>query len=293
MTEATGSVEAGNPAEAQAPAEAISAPSGTALHEGPSEHWMTDVQDPSTKAWAEAKGLQNGSFENVLGSYHNLEKLMGADKAGRTVTMLGDDATLEQKSEFYEKLGRPKEASEYSVQLPEGVTDDKRLNMMREKAHEIGITDAQFSALAETDMQYITETSQAQEDFSVMSAADATAELRREWGAAYDLKVAGIDVAAANLGFSMDDLSGLRAAMGPVAAMKFVDNLNSKMGDDNFDRGESVMPNHKTPEQAKAELQDLTMNKEFMDAWLDKMHPGHSAAVEKKAALARLVTGVV
>ena len=48
-----------------------------------------------------------------------------------------------------------------------------------------------------------------------------------------------------------------------------------------------------TPEQAKEELDQLTMNKEFMDAWMDNLHPGHKAAVEKKAALARLVSGVV
>ena len=65
------------------------------------------------------------------------------------------------------------------------------------------------------------------------------------------------------------------------------------MGDDTFDIGKPVMPNHKTPEQAKQEMSELSMNKEFMDAWLDRTHPGHKAAVEKKAALARLGAGVV
>ena len=293
MAEETGSVETGNPVEADAPAEATSATSGTALHEGPSEHWMAGVQDPSTKAWAEAKGLQNGSFENVLGSYRNLEKLMGADKAGRTVTLLGDDATPEQRADFDNKLGRPKEASEYTAQLPEGVTDDTRMVMMRDKAHEIGITDAQFSALAEADMAYISQSAQAQDDYAVMSAADASAELKREWGAAYDMKVAGVDLAAQNLGFSDDHLNALRVALGPVEAMKFVDGLSSKMGDDTFDSGASIIPNHKTPEQAKEELGELTMNKEFMDAWLDRTHPGHTAAMDKKSKLARLAAGVV
>ena len=296
MAEEAGSAEAGNPAPeaSESPAEAsISDTPGTALSSKPAPHWLDEVQDPTTKAWAESKGLQNGNFENVLGSYHNLEKLMGADKAGRTVTLLGDDATPEQRDEFYTKLGRPENASDYSVALPEGTTDDKRLVMMRNKAHELGISDAQFNGLAEADAAYMADLVQTTTDTAALSVAEATDQLKKEWGAAFDLKVAGIDVAAHKLGFTTDELNGLREAMGPVNAMKFVDGLNTKMGDHNYDSGETALTNHKTPEQAKIELSELSMNKEFMDAWLDKQHPGHVAAIEKKAALARLVSGIV
>jgi hypothetical protein len=75
--------------------------------------------------------------------------------------------------------------------------------------------------------------------------------------------------------------------------MKFVDNLNTKIGDHSFDEGEKIIPGHKTPGQAREELDNLSLNKEFMDAWMDGAHPGHKAAVEKKASLARLLSGVV
>jgi len=297
MTEETGSVDAGNPGEAAAPSGETSAEvkavPGAALQTEPQTSWFDGVQDPTTKAWAESKGLQNGSFENVLGSYHNLEKMVGADKAGRTVTLLGDDATPEQKAEFYTKLGRPGEAKEYGVALPEGVTDDTRLNLMRDKAFELGISDAQFKGLAEADAAYISMATQNINDEAKISVADATAALKKEWGAAYDLKVAGIDIAAQKLGFDTAQLNALRTSMGPVEAMKFVDGLNTKMGDHDYDSGEGIMPNHKTPEQAKTELSELSMNKEFMDAWLEKSHPGHKAAVEKKSSLARLASGIV
>ena len=296
MAEEAGSAEAGNPAPEASESSAevsISDTPGTALSSEPTAHWLDEVQDPATKAWAEAKGLQNGNFENVLGSYHNLEKLVGADKAGRTITLLGDDATPEQRDEFYNKLGRPEKAADYSVALPEGVTDDKRLVVMRNKAHELGISDAQFNGLAEADAEYVAGLVQTTDDTTALAASEATAQLQKEWGAAFDLKVAGIDVAAHKLGFSSDELKGLREAMGPVNAMKFVDGLNTKMGDHSYDSGETALTNHKTPEQAKLELSELSMNREFMDAWLDKQHPGHNAAIEKKAALARLVSGIV
>ena len=290
MTEEAGSVETGNPAEST-PAPSNETSVDTTPQTPPT--WLDQVTDPNTKAWAEAKGLQNGNFENVLGSYHNLEKLMGADKAGRTITLLGDDASSEEHATFYNKLGRPEDASQYSVTLPEGSEDDTRLTMMRTKAHALGLTDEQFTGLAEADAEYLSNTIQQQQDTASISGADAEVALKKEWGAADDLKVAGINLAAQKLGITEDQLKGLHSSMGPVEAMKFVDGLNTKIGDHDFDGGESVIPNHKTPDQARTELSELSMNKEFMGAWLDRTHPGHKAAVEKKSALARLVSGVV
>jgi|TARA_R110000803_G_scaffold49990_5_gene103900 hypothetical protein len=283
MAEETGSVETGNPVEADAPAEATSATSTP---------WIDGVTSPDTRSWAESKGLQNGTIDNVLGSYHNLEKLMGADKAGRTVTMLGDDATPEQRNEFYGKLGRPDNVDGYTFKLAEGA-DTARLDAMRNKAHDLGITDSQFSGLAEADIDYLSTINQTNIDEAAISKAEAELQLKKEWGAAYELKVAGIEVAAQKLGFNDDQLSGLHKAMGPVEAMKFVDSLNTKMGDHKFESGDLVNSNHKTPAQAETEMQELSMNREFMDAWLDRGHPGHKAAVEKKSTLARLASGVV
>ena len=283
MAEETGSVETGNPVEADAPAEATSATSTP---------WIDGVTSPDTRSWAESKGLQNGTIDNVLGSYHNLEKLMGADKAGRTVTMLGDDATPEQRNEFYGKLGRPDNVDGYTFKLAEGA-DTARLDAMRNKAHDLGITDSQFSGLAEADIDYLSTINQTNTDEAAISKAEAELQLKKEWGAAYELKVAGIEVAAQKLGFNDDQLSGLHKAMGPVEAMKFVDSLNTKMGDHKFESGDLVNSNHKTPAQAETEMQELSMNREFMDAWLDRGHPGHKAAVEKKSTLARLASGVV
>jgi len=297
MDEATGSEGTGNPEGSQEGAPATGAPqedaSGVALNDGGTPHWLDGVQDPSTKAWAEAKGLKNATVENALGSYHNLEKLMGADKAGRTVVMLGDDASPEDRNEFYSKLGRPEAPDKYSLQAPEGTTDTTRLDMMRNAAFDAGITETQMNALAAADAQYLELATNRFNDDAVVSTAEATLELKKDWGAAYDLKVAGIDVVASKLGFTEGQLDGLRNSMGPVAAMKFVDGLNTKIGDHDYESGETLTGNYKTPEQAKQEMGELTMNKEFMDAWTDRAHPGHKVAVEKKATLARLAAGHV
>ena len=289
MAEEAVSADAG---ESSGEASEVTSTPGEVVESSSSPQWIEAVKDSDTRAWAESKGLQNGNFENVLGSYHNLEKLVGADKAGRTVTLLQDDATPDQVNTFYSKLGRPEAPEGYNFKAPEGDPGDFA-KWAGETFHEAGLTEKQAKFIREKWEGYAEGIKQGQSDELAVSAADAEAALRREWGAAFDVKMAGIDVAASKLGFTDVQLQALRTAMGPVDALKWVDSLNTSMGDHSFEEGNSVQPNHRTPSQAKQELGELTMNKEFMDAWLNKQHPGHDAAMEKKAALSRLVSGSV
>jgi hypothetical protein len=289
MSEEAQAAPEGQAAEAAAPEAGQAAPEASTVNQDP---WISSVENADTKAWAESKGLQNGSFENVLGSYHNLEKLMGADKAGRTVTLLGDDASDADRNEFYGKLGRPEDAAGYGIQVPEG-GDSTFAEWAGATFHEAGLSKAQADQITEQWGEFAGGMEQSNSDAEAMSAVDAEADLRKEWGAAFDQKVQGINAAAEQLGFTEGQLEGLRNSMGPVEAMKFVDKLNSQIGDDVVDLGEAKASGLRTPEQAQQEMSELSMNKEFMDAWLNKQHPGHEAAVNKKTDLARMSAGEV
>jgi len=158
--------------------------------------------------------------------------------------------------------------------------------------HGVGLSKVQAEKVAEAwDGMQATQRQETVTKAEV-SSADAVATLKKEWGAAYDQKVAGVEVAAGKLGLTEDHLGGLRSALGPVEAMKFIDMLNGKMGDHNYDSGEPVVSGAMTPEQAKTELNALSSNGEFMTAWLSRSHPGHKDAVAKKSALARQVSGI-
>lgn len=293
MAEDYGSASAGNPDAAATPA-ASAAPAPTPAPAAPatpvSTPWIDSVANADTKAWAESKGLQNGTFENVLGSYHNLEKMMGADKAGRTVLLLGDDPTPEQTNEFYTRLGRPDDAKGYGLVAPEG-GDGAFADWASGVFHEAGLSSKQAEMIAGKWGDYSTQVAKDHTDAIAVSRVDAETALKKEWGAAYDQKLQGIDMAAEKLGFSTEQLTALRSAMGPVEALKFVDGLNTKMGDHTFENGEPHLTGHKTPAQAKQEWGELSMSKDWTDAWMDKMHPGHKAAVAKKAALMQQMAG--
>ena len=280
MTEETGSGESGNPAESAPAPAAAEAPT----------NWVAGFEDADLSAYAEAKGFHNTQPENVVNSYRNLEKLMGADKAGRTFTLPGEGATAEEMNTFYSKIGRPDDAAGYGLTASEGDTTGFA-DAASAKFHELGISAKQAAGLHEFwegftgDMQ--TKANNAQQ----ISRVDAENALKREWGAAYDTRLANVDKAAAAFGLGEDQLLGLREAMGPVEAMKFVYDLNTKIGDDTFDHGVAVDDGVMTPEQARIEQNKLLGDSEFLAAWTEKSHPGHKDAIARKAELSRLMNG--
>lgn len=250
--------------------------------------------DSDLAGWVEAKFQgSTPSVEQMANSYRNLEKLLGADRAGRTIELPGPDAQPEAWGQVYDRLGRPKSAEDYTV--PEGLqVHDERLAAGRAKAHELGLTDKQFQELTKWDSEFVqTYTAQMAEQRKE-EAAKAERELRQEWGAAYDQRVTAINNAAKNLGMESEQLEALRNVMGPKAAMKFVYDLSTKLGEDvgSPSGGTPRAPSALSPDAARDELSRLMGDKTFLDAWQDKAHPQHQWAIDKKAALSRQIAGI-
>lgn len=276
------------PAET-APAE--TAPSAPAPVEAAAASPLDGFQDETLREYATGKGFDKSGLEGVVKSYSHLEKLISAEKAGRTVLLPGPDADETAMNDFYTKLGRPEKAEGYELPVPEG-DDGKMADWARGVFHEAGLTAKQAAIVSEKWNAHMGALQGDATLASEQSAQQAEAELKREWGAAYDQKVNGIDQAAANLGMTEDQLSGLHASMGPVAAMKFVDSLAGKLGERPVDvGGEALGGSTLTPQMATQELQKLGTDPEFMDAWLNRMHPSHKWAVEKKQNLAKMAAG--
>ena len=288
MADAVGSVETGNPEAPAAPAAPVE--SVAAVAPTPTNLDLATIQNEDLRGWAETKGFQNGTAENVLNSYHNLEKLFGADRAGHTITLPTDDATPEQRGEFFTKLGRPGDATGYGLKPAEG-EDTQFAEWAGAAFHKAGLSTAQAGEIAEAWAEFSGGHIKSASDQSEINATNAVADLKKEWGAAYDQNVAGIERTAAALGMTGDQLVGLRTAMGPKDAMLLVHSLGMKIGDDTFEGGENRATGVMTPAQAKATLDELMGSEEFNKAWLDKMHPNHKNVVSKKSELSRLIAG--
>lgn len=271
-------------------AEHDAAPAPSVSTETPALQVASGFSDNDLQEWVQSKfNGSTPSVEQLAGSYRNLEKMVGADRAGRTVVLPGPDADEAEMAAFYEKMGRPESADGYELPVPEG-DDGAMAEWARGVFHGAGLTPKQAQQISEAWNDHVANISQSSAQQSEQSAADAMAELKREWGAAYDQKTASIEHAARALELSDDDLNGLRSSMGPANAMRFVDKLASKLGEDVVLEGEAA-GGALTPQSAHMEIQKLGTDPEFMKAWMDRGHPSHKWAVEHKANLARMAAG--
>lgn len=108
----------------------------------PAASW-TDGFDATQQEYITNKGW--GGVDDLLQSYQNSEKLIGADPS-KVLTISEDPAKMD---EVWNKLGRPEAADKYSLKLPEEMKDGLYDNMAG-AAHKAGLTDAQFATMQET-----------------------------------------------------------------------------------------------------------------------------------------------
>jgi hypothetical protein len=164
------------------------------------------------------------------------------------VKMPNDASTPEEKSAFYQKMGRPDNVEGYNLpQLAEGQEYDTELvNTMREIAFESGVSDNQFSGL----VAKFVEAQGAQAEAQVVAnnaEADATVkDLQTEWGADYEKNLEVSKRALREL--VPDDMQGDLINLiteknldNNKLFVKFLQSVGSKTLDDTFVKGERVV----------------------------------------------------
>lgn len=136
------------------------------------------------------KSDKEDKMAELLNQFKGAQKLVG-EKAGLKVP--GDDATPEQRKEFYKALGAPDTVDGYQVTPIEWSEEDKAIgqylstvlsepmvNQIKEAALANGITPKQFQALAETfDKGFIAEHKEfAKQVMQIQADADKEFELK-------------------------------------------------------------------------------------------------------------------
>jgi hypothetical protein len=226
-----------------------------------------DTYDADTKDYLTQKGFQDPKA--VVDSYRNLEKLRGVPQE-RLLKLpeAGDEKGL---SEVFEKLGKPATPEGYGLQAKDpnkpGFTD-----WAKGAFHKLNLTSQQGQEL----VKQFNEFSQAQEQ---ASAAEHTAKvqeqvgaLKKEWGAAYNQKVARAQAAYRQFGIPDAAIDSLEKTIGFDGVLKLFDTLGSKVGEHSFvagdpgqSFGEGVIL---TPEQANARIKALKGDTEWSNRYL-------------------------
>jgi hypothetical protein len=212
--------------------------------------------------------------EQMLDSYRNLEKSMGAP-ADQILHLPKEDADAEEWGAVYNRLGRPEEASGYEFkgpEVPEGgidLTPD-----LANWAHEAGLSKKQAQSIYE---KYNGRLAEVSEEFQTQRAEQASSDeqaLRKEWGTAWEENIAA--GTRFRQRFSLDDgtMDKLESALGLRGLLE----LSAEIG---RGLGEHTMPGDTeqdsgagttfgmTPAAAKAKIGDLTLDEKFMSQYLD------------------------
>lgn len=247
--------------------------------------WFAKHPDENIRNWAANKGWQDPMA--ALESGYNLEKLIGFEKAGRTLVMPKDDATPEERAAFFQKLGAPEKADGYK--LPEALAQDPIAMKFRDIAHKSGMLPKQF----EESLAFVTAEAQAlqaqqQQQRAAMGEQDMSA-LKGEWGAKYDANIELAKRAATQFIPAKDAaerqqvLEKIEDAIGTGQMLRFFAKIGEGLGEHPMhSNGDPSSFSAMTPGAAKARIEALKSDKEWSAAYL-------KGDASKKAEMERLI----
>ena len=280
MSDAIASADSGQGAVSNGSASTLNVtPVQTNLPSVPTISWL-DGADETTVGYVQNKGWSDP--KQVLDGYRNLEKLLGADKAGNGVVLPRLDADAKEWAPIWDRMGRPPAADGYA--RLEGANPELQ-NSMFGKFHELGLTKTQGEAVANWIAELGQQDTQQAEQQAATRFQEEDMAIRTEWGAAYNQNVAQAQAAARGLGLDADTIDAMAEAMGHRATMNLLQKIGSRMSEDAFVSGERTesFGNALTPGQAKAQIQTLMTDRDFTTRYM----AGDAAAKAKMESLHR------
>jgi hypothetical protein len=242
--------------------------------------------DQETSGWLENRGLtkldEKSAIPELVKGFRNAEKYIGtpAEKLIRVPDW--DKADKVELDQIYTKLGRPNDPKEYNLQVPDGQSREFA-DWAQGIFHEAGLSSRQAAAITNKWNEYIQGFQSGEAESKAAAMKDQEANLRNEWGSAYD-KYDSIAANAINsLGLKDTQLAAIRDSLGFDGAMKLFASIGEKIGEAEYVTGESRGSNGPmTPNQAVSKISQLQQDKE----WVSKYLAGNS---EAKAEMQRLM----
>lgn len=254
-------------------------------------------QAPTTfKSWKEAipEDLRNDpniskftELEALAKSYVNATRMIGQDK----VAVPNNNSTEDQWNEVYNKLGRPESPDKYKLEVKSDVVplDDGAIKSFAENAHKLGLNNKQAQGILEFYKESMEGSVQQSRVDTETAQANTEAQLRKEWGRAFDdnIKRAGA-VAKANMNPQILDMElkdGTRLGDHPEVIKGFA-NIANLLSEDKLIGTESENVSQGVDYQS--EINKL-VNDRSGPYW-NKSHPDHDKIVQQVFTLRTMMS---
>jgi hypothetical protein len=236
-----------------------------------------------------AKGWKGPA--DALLSYQNLEKVFGADKAGRTILAPKSDDDADGWSGVYNRLGRPESPDKYGLPVPEG-DDGSFATAAAPVLHELGLTTRQAKGLAEWWNKASAARVEAEgESFSKASEAEYAA-LRGEWGAAAsqneELAKRAVLKFSKEAGLDEGSFDAMERAIGTAKVMKLFHAIGAQFREADFVASDAPSSGALNPSQAKNKVASMFADKEFMARYMHQDQRIRQSAIEEMMNLNRM-----
>lgn len=249
--------------------------------------WYDEFKDPTVKEWLKSYGQAYPDPEAVALKALNLEKFVGAEKAGRGVVLPKPDAKPEEWQAFFKKTGVvPEKVDGYKV--PAELEKDPIVTKFREHAHKVNMPATLFDDTMKFMVGELKEiqTKEAQE--FEQRAEKEFSEVVRGWGKDADKKQeAGRRAAAALIPHDKpEQLQEALTRMEGALGTKFTMELWARIGEAFSEHGfvdNNTGPDGKgmTPAGARIRIEELKKDVEWGKAFA-------AGDAEKKAEWERL-----
>lgn len=254
------------------------APAAPAVNVSPNPGSVTGTAAPSTppswttgftdelKGYVEAKGFKDA--QSVVESYRNFEKIKGVPQE-RLLTLPEKDEDPSW-NDVWKRLGRPDQPKDYQLEVPKEFGDEGFAEWAKDAFHKLNIPRKQAEALVKKWNEYTgNQIKQMQLESSNKLNTEHEA-LKKEWGQAYEQNVEMGKRAAKAFGFDESTIDALESAMGFAGVMKFMHNLQTKIGEDNFvGSSQPSSPMGKmSPEQARNRIAMLKSDPDFVKRYI-------------------------
>jgi uncharacterized protein GlcG (DUF336 family) len=218
----------------------------------------------------------------------NAQRLIGSDKVP-----LPANPTDEDLDNIYSKLGRPEDASGYEIATDGNIITEEVASAYADVAHKLRLTPEQANGILEYYKGSIGQTEEQMQQFAEQQAEETTAELRREWGRAFEDKVAlakdVVDQFAGNEILQMRLEDGTMIGNHPAFIKAFAaigDFKSTVTSEDTISDG--AVNRQFTPAQAQAEV-DAVMNDKSHPYWDRKNPVARDRAVQRMQELMAMI----